>query len=93
MISSTQLEITNNILQLLLDADWNTHKKELNKTDLLMLLKEVVYTCMFKGRDGALDEHMVGQVLYTIFNEVEGVDGLPKYVTDLVHSYSPEGGE
>lgn len=95
---NTNLEVTNNLLRLLDQGDWQTHK--LDEALVQSLLRDLLYNLIFPPDAKTINpvEERVEVVLRTVFNEVEVIDsngmnhGLPQYVLDIIKSYEPEKG-
>jgi hypothetical protein len=93
---SVYLEVTNNLLQLLSEADWEENK--LDDSLLQDLFRSLLYNFTLPtDKDfGKPSEERVEAALRIIFNEVEQIthdglcDGLPQYVHDIIDSYKAE---
>jgi hypothetical protein len=94
---NSNLEVTNNLLQLLSEADWE--KNKLDYSLLQDLFRSLLYNLILPGDKGfgKPSEERVEIALRIIFNEVEEIthdglcDGLPQYVHDIIDSYKAEG--
>ncbi len=93
---NSNLEVTNNLLQLLSEADWE--KNKLDDSLIQDLFRSLLYNLILPDdKDfGKPSEARVGIALRIIFNEVEQItpdglcDGLPQYVHDIIDSYKAE---
>jgi hypothetical protein len=94
---NSNLEVTNNLLQLLSEADWE--KNKLDGSLLQDLFRSLLYNLILPDdKDfGKPSKGRVEIALRIIFNEVEEIthdglcDGLPQYVHDIIDSYKAEG--
>lgn len=94
---NSNLEVTNNLLQLLSEADWE--KNKLNVFLVTDLFRSLLYNLILPDdKDfGKPSKERVEIALRIIFNEIEQITpsgvgmGLPQYVHDIIDSYKAEG--
>ena len=94
---SVYLEVTNNLLQLLSEADWEKNKLDDSLVqDLFRNLLYGVITDQLHPRYPQPTKQTVEVALRIIFNEIEQITpdgvsmGLPQYVHDIIDSYKTE---
>jgi hypothetical protein len=93
---NSNLEVTNNLLDLLIDGDWSSNS--LDEKLVQSLLRNLLYDLILSDdpKSHFPLEERVDLVLRTVFNEVEQIthdglcDGLPQYVHDIIDSYKTE---
>jgi len=96
MFRNTCLEVNNNLLTLLSEADWE--KNELDDSLVQDLFRSLLYSLILADdeRYPQPSAERVEIALRIIFNEVEQIthdglcDGLPQYVHDIIDSYKAE---
>lgn len=95
---NSNLEVTNNLLQLLSEADWE--KNGLDESLLQDLFRNFLYgviTDTSHPKYPQPTQKTVEIALRIIFNEIEQITpdgvgmGLPQYVHDIIDSYKAEG--
>jgi len=93
---NSSLEVTNNLLTLLSEADWE--KNKLDDSLVQDLFRSLLYNLILADdkRYPQPSAERVEIALRIIFNEVEQIthdglcDGLPQYVHDIIDSYKAE---
>lgn len=93
---NSNLEVTDNLLQLLSEADWE--KNKLDGSLLQDLFRSLLYNLILPDDKDfpKPSRERVEIALRIIFNEVEEIthdglcDGLPQYVHDIIDSYKAE---
>jgi hypothetical protein len=93
---NSNLEVTNNLLQLLSEADWE--KNKLDDSLIQDLFRSLLYNLILPDDKHfpKPSEERVEIALRIIFNEVEEITydglcgGLPQYVHDIIDSYKAE---
>ena len=94
---NSNLEVTNNLLTLLSEADWE--KNKLDDSLVQSLFRNLLYKLLIPLEENHFtkpSDERVETALRIIFNEVEQIthdglcDGLPQYVHDIIDSYKAE---